>query len=125
MKTWSEWEIIRHQVAICGRVVDGQNNPVGGIQVSIVSMPKAFSARVSTAASIPHHQRDDLKEHPDRTLTKENGRFYFLDLPGGKYTLNVIDTQTDSQDEKETTVSWDKTGKVNRVVLNLKVARHF
>lgn len=124
MKTWSDWEIVRRQVAICGQVVDTHNKPVGGIQVSIVSMPEAFSRRATAAASIARIKPGSLDERLDRALTRDNGSFYFLDLPDGKYTLKVLDAQTGSQDQKETVVSWDKKGEVKMVRLNLQLPMH-
>lgn len=124
MKTWSPWEVIRHQVAICGQVVDTRGHPVSGIHVTIVSMPEAFSNRVSASARIARSKPVDTEKGLDRTLTKDDGSFYFLDLPDGKYTLNVSDAQMGLQDQKETTVSWDKNGEVKRVRLNLQLSMH-
>lgn len=122
MKTWSEWEMVRRQVAICGQVVDMRGHPVSGIHVTIVSMPESFSNRVSAAASMARLKPAGLDERLDRTLTRDDGSFYFLDLPDGKYTLNVSDARTGSQDQKETTVSWDKNGEVKMVRLNMQLA---
>ncbi len=124
MKAWSDWEIVRRQVAICGQVVDTRGHPVSGIHVTIVSMPEAFSNRVSAAASIAGNKPVDTEKGLDRTLTRDDGSFYFLDLPDGKYTLKVSDAQTGSQDQKETSVSWDKNGEVKRVRLNLQLSMH-
>jgi hypothetical protein len=106
MKTWSTWEVIRHQVAICGRVVDERGEMVSGVRVNIVAMPKVFRTQVSAAASAAEKKWNDLDERPDRTVTRVDGVFYFLDLPAGPYTLN-FDTRTDSQDEKKVAVIWD------------------
>lgn len=58
-----EWEIVRHQVAIAGRVTDFQTGKaIAQAQVQIV-------------------------EGPDRTRTAADGHFHFLDLPDGQYTL--------------------------------------
>jgi len=124
VKTWSEWEIIRHQVAICGRVVDEYGNSINNLQVRIISMPKAFSTRVSVAASVIKRRQDGISECLDLTVTKNNGSYYFLDLPSGKYVLNVNDVRTGSQDQKETTVHWDKSGKINLSTLNLQISIH-
>ena len=106
MKTWSSWEIIRHQVAICGRVVDELGKMVCGATVNIVSMPEVFQTRVSAAASAAEKKWDDLDERLDRTVTRVDGIFYFLDLPAGSYTLS-FDARTDSLDEKKVAVIWD------------------
>lgn len=73
--------VLRHRVAAAGRVIDAiTSKPIGGAQVAVVEMPKAlvqkfaFSGRSITSL---------------KTLTREDGSFYFLDLPDGKYTLEA------------------------------------
>jgi hypothetical protein len=106
VKTWSSWETIRHQVAICGRVLDERGEMIRGVRANIVSMPEIFRTRVSAAASANEKKWDDLDERLDRTVTKVDGIFYFLDLPAGSYALS-FDARTDSQDEKKVAVIWD------------------
>lgn len=106
MKTWSPWEIVRHKVAICGRVVDARGEMACGVSVNIVSMPDVFLTRVSAAASAAEKKWDNLDERLDRTVTRVDGIFYFLDLPAGQYALN-FDTRTGSQDEGKVAVIWD------------------
>ncbi len=106
MKTWSSWETIRHQVAICGRALDERGERVCGVRVNIISMPEVFLTRVSAVAGAAEKKWDDLDERLDRTVTRVDGIFYFLDLPAGQYTLS-FDTRTDSQDEKKVAVIWD------------------
>lgn len=106
MKTWGSWEIIRHKVAICGRVVDERGGMVCGVRTNIVSMPEVFRTRVSAAASAAEKKWDELDERLDRTVTRMDGIFYFLDLPAGPYTLS-FDARTYSKDEKKVAVIWD------------------
>jgi hypothetical protein len=106
MKAWSSWEIIRHQVAICGRVMDERGKMICGVRANIVRMPEVFQTRVSAAANAVEKKWDDLDERLDRTVTRVDGIFYFLDLPAGQYTLS-FDTRTNSQDEKKVAVIWD------------------
>ena len=107
MKTWSSWEIIRHQVAICGRVLDESGGMVRGVRVTIISMNEEFRTRVSTAASAAEKKWDDLDERPDRTVTRVDGVFYFLDLPAGPYSLSFDTRSANPQDEKNEAVIWD------------------
>ena len=107
MKTWSSWEIIRHQVAICGRVLDESGGMVRGVRVNIISMPEVFWTRVSAIASVTEKKWDDLDERPDRTVTRVDGVFYFLDLPAGPYTLSFDTRSIDPQDKKKEAVIWD------------------
>jgi hypothetical protein len=106
MKTWSSWEVIRHQVTICGRVLGEHGERICGVRVNIDSMPEIFLTRVSAAAGAAEKKWDYLDERLDRTVTRVDGIFYFLDLPAGQYTLS-FDVRTDSQDEKKMAVIWD------------------
>ena len=128
MKTWSSWEIIRHQVAICGRVLDERGGTVRGVRVTIISMNEAFGTRVLAAASATEKKWDDLDERPDRTVTRVDGIFYFLDLPAGSYTLS-FDARTDSQDEKKVAVIWDilpavRDAKKGNIIIPYKLMPH-
>jgi hypothetical protein len=106
MKTWSAWEVIRHQVVICGRVLNERGERVCGVRVNIVSMPEVFLTQVSAVVSAAEKKWDDLDERLDRTVTRVDGIFYFLDLPAGQYTLS-FDARTDSQHEKKVAVIWE------------------
>jgi hypothetical protein len=121
MKAWTSWEIIRHQVAIGGIVATESGERLVAWPVRIVSMPDAFSTRVSAAFCAAEKIWENLEERPDLTLTRGDGTFYFLDLPAGNYTLKVIDPVTGSQDEKESVVEWDKNGRVNRVMVSMRL----
>jgi hypothetical protein len=125
------WEIVRHRVAIAGRVVDAATGkPLGEADVLIQTMPDAFEQRLGFAAlryggrSEPNQawrkqptnkaansrgnarpggaqnvgdngkrrpltEWDQMLERPDRTQSKPNGLFYFVDLPDGDYSLQV------------------------------------
>jgi hypothetical protein len=107
MKTWSSWEIVRNKVSICGRVVDDHGGMVSGVRVNIVSMPDVFRTRVSAVASAAGNKWDDLDERPDRTVTRLDGIFYFLDLPAGPYSLSFDTRSANPQDEKKEAVIWD------------------
>lgn len=117
------WEEIRHQVAIAGRVTEGQTGrAVPGAQVAITSAPAAFTDWLALRALAHGDRWATLRKRPDRTYTAVNGHFHFLDLPAGQYTLTVAlagagrrygTTQT------TVTVAYDNTGKVTMAVANL------
>ena len=119
MKTWTSWEIVRHQVAIFGLIKDGQGNVISGAQINIVSMPSTFSNRVATAFQASEKEWEDMEERVDRAETNKNGMFFFLDLPSGPYTLNVIDSRSGIQDEKTVNVSWDKDGNIEMATVTV------
>ncbi len=105
MKVWSDWQVLRRQVAIGGQVVDGNNKPVAGVQVTLTGMPDAFKQKLKHAADAAETAWDDLEKRPDRTQSRRDGIYFFLDLPDGSYTLNAIDPRTDQQDEQTASVS--------------------
>jgi hypothetical protein len=73
------WTTARHRVAIAGHVVDAASQKaVAGAEVVIVEMPAAFKHKLQRAGA-----------GFDRARTREDGLFYFLDLPDGKYTLSA------------------------------------
>lgn len=85
----SEWEIVRHTVAIAGRVTDAQTHKaIGSALVTISDGPRAFTA-------------------PD-------GHFHFLDLAPGDYMLVAslpgVGARYGQSDEVTVTVSHDTQG---------------
>ena len=121
MKRWSDWEIIRRQVAVGGRILDKDNQPMAGVQVTIASTPKGFKPSVEAAFSAAGPGWNDLEERLQRTFSQLDGIYYFLDLPEGKYTLQAIDFQSGKQDEKRVSVSWDNKKNIKMTQANLKI----
>jgi hypothetical protein len=79
---------VLHQVAIGGRVIEGgTKKPASGVFVSLTDMPPALKLAL-TRKSIQYGSRwTKILERPDRAITADDGFFYFLDLPDGKYTV--------------------------------------
>lgn len=123
MNSWTEWEVVRHQVAIGGRVVDDSEKPVAGAPVTITVMPKELRQKIDGTVSAAGADWQHLDERFDQTLTRADGIFYFLDLPAGRYTLKGIDRRSGLQDEKTVSVSWDRDGNVKRAVADLKLSK--
>ena len=113
MKDWSDWQIIRRQVAIGGRIVDENDQPVPGVQVTITAMPKVFKVWMQGAISAAQTDWDELGERPDRRLSRSDGIYFFLDLPEGKYTLHAIDPRSGNHAETSIAVGWDKKGNID------------
>jgi hypothetical protein len=114
---------MRHQVAIWGRVVDDNNKPVAGAQVSMIDMPQEWRQKIDSAASAVGAGWQQLEERGDRTLTQEEGLYFFLDLPAGKYTLQAVDRRSGLQAQKTVSVSWDEDGNVKRAIADLKLPK--
>lgn len=122
MKVWSDWEIIRRQVAIGGRVVDNDNKPMAGVHVTITSMPKGFKQSVEAAFDAAGAEWNNLEERQDRVRSRLDGIYFFLDLPEGKYTLKAIDLQSGKQDAKSVSISWDKKQNIKMAQTNFKLS---
>jgi Carboxypeptidase regulatory-like domain len=123
VNSWTDWEIVRHQVAIGGRVVDDSNQPIIGAQVTIIAVPTELKEKLDGAASAAGDDWEHLDERFDRTLTKASGLYYFLDLPAGRYTLQAIDKRTGLQAQKTVSVSWVQDGNVKRAIADFKLAK--
>lgn len=86
----STWQIARRQVAIAGRVTDGvSGKPLSGVHVTIVTMPPLFKNKLEVAALQYGNRWATMTERADKTQTRHDGLFYFLDLPDGKYGLSA------------------------------------
>jgi hypothetical protein len=121
VKAWTEWEIARHQVAIGGRVVDQDDKPVAGAEVTITAMPEEFKRKISGAAGALGGGSERSEERLGRSCSKADGIYYFLDLPTGRYTVKGVEKRSGLQAEKTVSVSWDGDGKVQMAVADLKL----
>jgi Carboxypeptidase regulatory-like domain len=84
------WEIVRHQVAIAGRVTDAQTGrAIGGARVGITVAPAAFTDWLAIREIQYGAHWAAMVERPDQTRTAADGHFHFLDLPDGQYTLTA------------------------------------
>jgi hypothetical protein len=123
VKAWTDWELARHQVAIGGRVVDASDKPVAQGEVTITVMPEEFQRKVNDAASAGEGNWEHSDARLDRSITKTDGVYYFLDLPAGKYTVKGLDKRSWAEAEKTVSVSWNKEGKVQMAVADLKLSK--
>jgi hypothetical protein len=111
------WQVARHRAGIAGRVTDAETGkPIAKVAVTMAEMPAAFK-RTLRNASIQYGNRwPTMVERPDKTMTRTDGLFYFLDLPGGKYTLSAsLPGSGKRYGSAQATVTHDAQG-------NLKVA---
>jgi hypothetical protein len=120
----SSLHLVTHRVAVAGWVKDSETkNAIGRADVTIVAMPAAFEQRLKLASMRYGTRWAALTERPDKTQTKEDGLFYFLDLPNGKYTVRVTATKLGkrySGAEETASVTRDSQGKLR--LATVKVA---
>ena len=119
MSHWSDWEITRHQVAVAGRVVDEGDKPVAGAQVTLTPKPNEPKQRKGRAET----GQQELDARCDRTFTKPDGIFFFLDSPAGEYLVECINSQSGLHANKTVSVSWQQDGTVKRAAVDLKLSK--
>lgn len=85
-----QWAEIRRQATIAGRITDLANGaPIGGAQVTVTSQQAAFADWLALKALAYGGGWDRLTLRPDCTLSANDGRFCFIDLPDGIYTVTA------------------------------------
>ena len=86
-----ELKITSPQVAIAGRVIDGETKTaIAGAIVEIVEMPEKFQTHLSLKALQYGSDWKKISDRPDRRLTASDGYFYFVNLPAGDYKLEAF-----------------------------------
>jgi hypothetical protein len=79
---------LRHAVAAAGRVLDAvTGKPLAGALVEITAGPPEFEQFRAILAQDPAWTR--RRERPDRTHSRTDGIFVFLNLPPGEYRLRI------------------------------------
>ena len=119
MSHWSDWEITRHQVAVAGCVVDENNKPVVGTEVTLTPKPNEAKQRRGRAET----GQQELDARCDRTLTKPDGIFFFLDSPAGEYSVECLNSRSGLRANKTVSVSWKQDGTVKRATADLKLSK--
>jgi hypothetical protein len=119
VSNWTDWEVTRHQVAVAGRVVDGEEKPVAGAEVTLTMLPNQTRQKTGGVGA----DRQELDAPCDRTLTKSDGIFFFLDSPAGKYSVECVNSRSGLRDKKTVLVSWKQDGTVERAVADLKLSK--
>jgi hypothetical protein len=84
------WVEIRRQVAIAGRVIDQEDGgPIAGAQITITTPQAAFNDWLALKALAYGPGWDSLTVRADRALSRDDGRFCFIDVPDGSYTVSA------------------------------------
>jgi len=126
MSEWLKVEPTRHQVAIAGQVTDSQTGrALAGAQVWMIAAPAQFNHALALKALQYGDQWESTPGRPDRTLAARNGRFHFMDLPDGNYTLEAKLPGLGSRygiSKVKITVSRDDDGHINMAQAEIKLA---
>lgn len=78
------------QVAIAGRVLEAETEKaISGAMVEIIAMPEKFQTILSLKALQYGWQWHKMRERCDRTITRSDGSFHFINLPPGEYILEA------------------------------------
>ena len=101
-----EWEIIRRRVVLAGRITNKNNMPLCGIPVRITSASKKIQQRLTVAAEASE-VLGILDKCFDRTRSRQDGFFYFMDLPSGKYTVSVYPSDQKKAERKKIFIDID------------------
>ncbi|MBZ5681022.1 MAG: carboxypeptidase-like regulatory domain-containing protein [Acidobacteriia bacterium] len=117
------WETLRRQVAVAGRVIDTRTGkPLPGALVTITGASPAFKKKLAAKAMQYAAQWAGMVERADRTRSRKDGSFYFLDLPDGEYKLQASLPNMGKRygaAEEKATVSRDDTGTIKLVFVDL------
>ena len=122
MKTCSDWEIIRRQVAIGGYVKNKAREPVTGARLVITAFPKVFTARIAGTRAAAGADWSATDQRPDRTTSRPDGGYFFMDLPNGDYTVRAAIPGSDEQAEQQVSVSRDPDGRIKIVWANFTLS---
>lgn len=83
----TEKAVIRHRVAIVGKVIDAKTQQaIANAQISLSEMPDKYRSILKLKA-MQYGVGDWEKIRPDRTYSDREGYYFFRDLPAGDYRL--------------------------------------
>lgn len=82
------WDIVRHQVAIAGRVTEAlSGEALGGTLVRISAGPPEFQNQLTLMQKKWGTRWSKMLDRYDQRRTASDGHFHFMDLPNGAYIL--------------------------------------
>lgn len=120
MKTWTNWETVKHHASICGRVVDSGGKPLHGIRLGLIPHLSGSGSQPEKPRSPRSHNtretfHQEVENPPARewkkTETRFDGGFFFLDCPDGEYMLIARDAHSGLEVEQAVHSHRDVLGK--------------
>lgn len=86
------WEpVIRHQVAIAGRVINAKTQvAIASAQITLIEIPEKLRTILQLKALQYGQAWEQMPQRPDRTYSRKDGYYFFRDLPEGNYKLEAV-----------------------------------
>ena len=112
------WEIKRHCVALCGRVLNSDGTGAECATVTITDAPKKFTARLRSVAE--RGTGGPYYVSPDAVRVRPDGIYFFLDLPEGEYAVAARGTYDHERAKSRGKVVRRKDGTLQRAVLDMQ-----
>lgn len=121
MNRWTDWEVVRRQVAVCGRVLALDGLPAAQACVTVDRVSEAPSGRARRAG------RGTPPAPPARSpagsaMAQFDGCFFLLDLPAGRYVATALDRGGRLRGSAPFSVSCDGET-VRRATVDLRLER--
>lgn len=86
-----KWLSARHRVSIWGKVTDAvTQKPIADAEVTLTKMPPKFEETLERLARYAGSDWERKSQRPDRTRSRADGLYYFLDLPDGEYEISAL-----------------------------------
>lgn len=119
MRQWTGWEVVRRQVAVCGRVLDADGRPTAQARVTLERAPDEAPGGRRPARRAGPGAAGRAPADPASTL--HDGCFYFLDLPAGRYVAVATEPAGRMRGRAAFSVSY-RDGTVERAGVDIRMA---
>jgi Carboxypeptidase regulatory-like domain len=117
VSNWTDWELIRFQTLVAGRVVDHVDKPVAGAEVSLT----ARRAENASQSGRRRKRRQKLGSVKDNTVTDADGTFFFVEALEGDYSVDCVSRRSGLRASTEIAVSRTQDEKVEQALRSMDV----
>jgi protocatechuate 3,4-dioxygenase beta subunit len=113
-----EWEVVRRQVAVCGRVLDEDDRPVEGAEVALYLGDVKQASDGGKSAKMDSNVRARAT-----TCSRTDGLYFFLNSLAGEYTVTACTESPVQNGSARLAVAYEKDGSVKRATKDIQVKR--